>query len=490
MRLFYKAPAQKRPVAGARPMSMFAMMCSAVVRDKLPDVASAARACDADVIATSKDARRVLIEATAEQKATIEKDANVVLHVNNDYHVAAMHSRLLASVTNNVEEVAGPHPYRYLVATQEGTPVSNASVFVCLNEDLTAKGTTDEHGIAEFSLNVPKTLNVFAYPRENFWCGGIDNSDTTSDARKIIVEPLSLGYPDALAHFRSKSPKPSKLGEGINVAIIDTGVDQHEDFLPLSIKKTILNGEVVEGDCSDNWLGHGTHVAGIIAGCKHGIAPKAQLMGYAVFPKDQTAKTIAESLDISTAIDFAVDEGAHIINLSLGWTFRGEIDVPVAESIERAVNSGVIVIAATGNDSAEQVTFPANHELVCAVGAVAAKDKFSVSSTHRYVGSRVANSLGDFVPMFSNFETNKVQAAAPGLAVVSTTLTKGYVSMSGTSMAAPVVSGVAARLLSDNPELLKLTGQSRVSQLLELLYNGCDDLELDSTYVGAGVPTY
>lgn len=490
MRLFYKAPAKTGAVPGARPMSVRAMNCTPIASEKLPDIAAVARNAEAEVVSSSVDRRRVLIEASSQQKEAIETEANVTLHVNNTYRVALLHSRLLAATTASTEAALGPHPYKFLVSTQEGVPVSGASVVVCLDDNLTAKGTTDENGVASFSLKHPTTLNVFAYPRENFWCGAIDNSKTTEELRKLIVEPLSLPYHDALAHFRSPATtKPSAEGKGIKVAIIDTGVDQHKDLPPLIVKRTILDGEVQDGVCDDNWLGHGTHVAGIIAGCKHGVAPKVDLMGYAVFPKDDE-EAIAGSLDISTAIDFAVDDGAHVINLSLGWEFQGNVDVAVAESIDRAVEAGVIVIAATGNDSANCVTFPANHEEVCAVGAVAARDKFSVSSTHRYVESRVANIDGDFVPTFSNYEIGQVQVAAPGLAIVSTTLTSGYKSMSGTSMAAPVVSGLAARLLSDNPKLLRLQGKTRVSTLLELLYNGCDDYELDSEYVGAGIPTY
>jgi len=489
MRLFYKAPAEKRPSPGPRPMSLRSMACAPAPSASLPDVAALAETFEAEVIASSADARRVLIEATLEQKTAIEAQGDVVLHVNNEYRVAAMHSRLLAATTTSTLAATGPHRYRYLVATQDGTPVSEASVVVCLKDDLTARGMTDQDGIVEFSLKFPETLNVYAYPKENYWCSAIDKSETSEDSRRLVVEPLTLPYKDSLDHFRSPGTgKESKKGLGIKVAVIDTGVDQHADLPSLVVQKTVLNGEDYEG-CSDNWMAHGTHVAGIIAGSKHGVAPCAQLMGYAVFPKD-ASKGTAGSLDISTAIDLAVQDGAHVINLSLGWEFQGDVDVAVAESIKLAVKAGVVVVAATGNDSAERVTFPATLDEVCAVGAVAAKDKFFVSSTHRYVESRAANSMGDFVPTFSNYEKGKVQVAAPGLAVVSTTLTSGYTSMSGTSMATPVVSGLAAKLLSDNPSLLKLQGEARVSAVLELLYNGCEHYELDSEYVGAGIPTY
>lgn len=488
MRLFYKAPLKKRTSSGARPMSMFARSHPEQNIEDV-DVAALARACDAKVVASTEDARRVVIEANAEQKHAIESQAHVTLHVNNQYSVAAMHSAILSAAEATNAKAAGPHPYKFLVEGPDGAPISGATVIVSLSEDLKAKAETDESGVAHLFLKTEKTGQVAALPRENYWCTSVNDSSSSETPRKLIVEPLVLPYEDSLAYFRNKGPSDSKKGKGIRVAVIDTGVGQHDDLPKLIVKRTIVDGLSTEGECHDNQLSHGTHVAGIIAGSRYGIAPAAELMGYSVFPKDGVRET-AGSLDISTAIDFAVEDGAHVINLSLGWQNPGERDIPVVESIQRAVEAGVFVVAATGNDGVNSVMFPASLDEVWAVGAVGASNKFPGSCTHRFYKDRAANEAGDFVAHFSNYEEGKVQAAAPGLAVVSTTQKSGYVAMSGTSMATPVLSGLAARLLSDEPSLLKKHGPARVSALKELLYNRCDSLGFGSDLVGAGVPNY
>lgn len=488
MRLFYKAPVTTHKSTAARPMSMFAS-CNSEQGAEDVDVAALARACDATVVSSTQDSRRVLIEANAEQKHEIERQANVTLHVNNQYSVAAMHSAILSAAEATNNKAAGPHPYKFLVESPEGAPISGATVIVSLSEDLKAKAQTDEFGIAHLYLKTEKTGQVAALPRQNYWCTSVNDASTSEIPRKLIVEPLVLPYEDSLAYFRKKGSSNSKNGKGIKVAVIDTGVDQHDDLPKLTIKRTVVDGISTEGACDDNHLSHGTHVAGIIAGSRYGIAPAAELMGYSVFPKDGIRGT-AESLDISTAIDFAVDDGAHVINLSLGWQNPGERDIPVVESIQRAVEAGVFVVAATGNDGVNCVMFPASLDEVCAVGAVGANNKFPGSCTHRFYKDRAANEAGHFVAHFSNFEEGKVQTAAPGLAIVSTTQTSGYVAMSGTSMATPVLAGLAARLLSDEPSLLMKHGPARVSALRELLYNRCDNLGFGSDLVGAGVPNY
>lgn len=184
--------------------------------------------------------------------------------------------------------------------------------------------------------------------------------------------------------------------------------------------------------------GHGTHVAGIIAAAYNGVGVVGVAPGVRVMPVkviDQFGN--ATYSDIAAGIVYAVDNGAQIINLSLG----GEIDSPVLQApIEYARLHNVLVIAATGN-SGGGVSYPAAYDSVLAVAATDSSDQ---------------------VAAFSNYGS-AVDLAAPGVDIYSTwchpnvlmATCEGsyYFNKSGTSMAAPHVSGVAALVWSHRPNL-------------------------------------
>ena len=180
----------------------------------------------------------------------------------------------------------------------------------------------------------------------------------------------------------------------------------------------------------NDWLGHGSHVAGIIAARTNngvgiaGVAPKVRVMAVGVFAPPGYG-TFADEIE---AILYAVDEGAKVINLSLGSNAysRGE-----QMAVEYAVRHGVVVAAAAGNDGRELYHWPAAHEAAIAVAATTATD-----------GHAGFSNLGDFVDV-----------AAPGVSVWSLRAGGGYLPLSGTSMATPHVAGLVGLILARNPTL-------------------------------------
>lgn len=243
----------------------------------------------------------------------------------------------------------------------------------------------------------------------------------------------------------------------IIVAIIDTGVDlDHEDLdgalwqNPGEVAGNSLdddgNGFVddvygwdfaAETSNVDDWYGHGSHVAGI-AGARFnnglgiaGMAPKTQLMALGVFAPPGYG-TYADEIE---AITYATDQGAKVINLSLGGTAysRGE-----QMAVEYATRHGVVVVAAAGNDGREVHHWPSAHEAAIAVAATTANDTRASFSN-----------LGDFVDV-----------AAPGVSIMSLRMGGGYMTLSGTSMATPHVAGLAALVLGRNPSLSPFEVQS------------------------------
>jgi subtilisin family serine protease/PKD repeat protein len=216
------------------------------------------------------------------------------------------------------------------------------------------------------------------------------------------------------------------LGDpSILVAVVDTGVDYtHPD---LAANYVPLGYDWVNND-TDPWddNGHGTHVSGIIAAVINngiGIAGLAQVRIMAEKVLDMRGRGYSEW--VASGIIHAVDQGADIISMSLGGYGYSEL---VYEAIRYAYNSGVLLIAAAGNEDTNMKLYPAGYDEVI---AVAATDQW------------------DNKAWFSNWG-EWIELAAPGVGIYST-VPWGYESWSGTSMATPHVSGVAALVWSRFP---------------------------------------
>lgn len=211
----------------------------------------------------------------------------------------------------------------------------------------------------------------------------------------------------------------------IKVAVIDAGMQTtHPD---LKDKITQPYNAITEGTTLPINT-HGTHVAGIIAAAKNkigitGIAPNVKIIPVNVFQGDT-----ADIYTVSAGIDYAVNAGADVINLSLTTEDYTEI---MDDSIQSAIKKGVIVVAAVGNDKTSRPQYPA-----------AFKHVIAVSATTKY----------DTRATFSNFGSY-INLSAPGVDIYSTIPKNAYIAESGTSMAAPIVSGIAALILSKNPFL-------------------------------------
>ncbi|KGR75440.1 S8 family peptidase [Ureibacillus sinduriensis] len=229
-------------------------------------------------------------------------------------------------------------------------------------------------------------------------------------------------------------------GKGIKVAVVDTGIAAHDD---LSIAGGVSFTSYTPSYQDDN--GHGTHAAGII-GAKNntigtvGVAPDASL--YAVKALDANGSGYLS--DIIAGIDWSINNKMNIINLSLG-TPTGSLTLK--ETVDRAYNQGILVVAAAGNSgtvdgAGDTVNYPAYYDSTIAVAATNNLDsRASFSSTG-----------------------NAVDVAAPGERILSTYIGNQYVYMSGTSMAAPYVSGNLALLKQANPTLAAAELRSKLEK--------------------------
>ena len=268
-------------------------------------------------------------------------------------------------------------------------------------------------------------------------------------------------------------------GEGITVAVVDTGVDlDHPD---LSANLFVNSGEIAGNGIDDDGNGfvddvhgydfagrdadpndvhgHGTHVAGTIAADDNGfgatgVAPDAKILPIKVLGDNGSGS----SLDVAAGIRYAADMGAHVINLSLGGGYSSAIE----SAISYAQSIGSFVVAAAGNEYASVPGFPAqfsnSYSNVISVGAYDSQGNSAAFS----------NGVGS---------SGAIQVDAPGVGVFSTYVGGRYASMSGTSMAAPHVAGIAALTLSADPTLTS-------SALRELLVSGVVGTTSGSDAVG------
>jgi subtilisin family serine protease len=217
----------------------------------------------------------------------------------------------------------------------------------------------------------------------------------------------------------------TKGSADVTVAVIDGGLQtDHPDLKEnlLTPYNAVTGGKTITAD------EHGTHVAGIIAASINkigitGIAPNVKILPIDVFDGKE-----ANAYDVADAIVYAADHGAKIINLSLSSIYYSNV---MEDAVQYAWSKKAVIVAAAGNESSDIPEYPAAFNSVLSVAATNKKDERS---------------------SFSNYGST-IDLSAPGEAIYSTVGGSKYGMMSGTSMAAPVVSGTAALILSKNPML-------------------------------------
>lgn len=252
--------------------------------------------------------------------------------------------------------------------------------------------------------------------------------------------------------------KAGTTGQGVTVAVLDTGVAQHPDFE----KRIVCFRDFVQGRHQQPYddYGHGTHVTGILAGdgsvlpAYQGIAPGAEIVHLKILDRNGNGKRE----DVLKAIEWVLRNHAHynirVMNVSVGTVKEGDVrDEVLVRAVEKVWDAGIVVVVAAGNmgPMPQTITAPGNSRKVITVG-----------------------SSDDYGPVYSGRGPTrncvcKPDIVAPGSNIISCSHApqRGkwhYCKKSGTSMATPMVSGAATLLLSREPWLTNVEVKMRLRE--------------------------
>ncbi|MFB6246025.1 MAG: S8 family serine peptidase [Candidatus Pacearchaeota archaeon] len=249
-------------------------------------------------------------------------------------------------------------------------------------------------------------------------------------------------------------------GEGIDVSIIDTGIDDNNENVQTELQRDFT------GEGTDDLNGHGTHVAGIVSSddsTYKGVAPGADLFDAKALNSDGSGT----ASDVISAIEWSVENDAEVISLSLGARVNScDGNDILSEAVDQAVSQGTVAVVAAGNYGPESgtITIPGCSNRAITVGA-----------------SDGSGNVADFSSRGPKADARvKPDVVAPGVRITSTWNDGSFKSLSGTSMATPHVSGVVALLLAENSGLT-------TTETKEIIISNATDLGFEPKTQGGGL---
>ncbi|MEU0279057.1 S8 family serine peptidase [Streptomyces sp. NPDC006195] len=345
-----------------------------------------------------------------------------------------------AGITAFTSPTAGAAPAQAVVYGADAKDAVAGSYIVLLDQKTARK--TDKKDLAkEYGGQLKRDYSTAV---NGFSAGGLTAQEAQSLAADPAVDKVVQNRTFTVSATQANPPSwgldridqtatagdsaytyPDGAGEGVTAYVLDTGVRiSHQDFEG----RASYGYDAIDGDNSaDDGYGHGTHVAGTIAGASHGVAKKAKIVSVRVLDDNGSGTTE----QVVAGIDWvaANHQGPSVANMSLG----GGADPALDEAVRNAIASGVTFGVAAGNDSSDaSTTSPARVE-----------EAITVASSTETDGQSSFSNYGTLVDLY-----------APGSAITSdwNDSDTGVNTISGTSMATPHVVGAAAIYLAGHPD--------------------------------------
>jgi len=389
---------------------------------------------------------------------------------------AASPSAAASTAPSTLDRLAADHPGRGVEVIAQLAPGTDPAAARELVRSL-GGSTIAELPIIE-GLAVELTAGATADLRNSPLVEAVSlNAEVKGQGKAKSVEKLASAYNSSI-----RSPKAWKdgiTGDGVGVAVIDTGIaGDLPDFQTSQSDKTsrVVASAVINPDAANagDGFGHGTHIAGLIAGNglnrpngdlrgKYiGVAPDADLISVKAADEDGNSSVLDVIEGLQFVVDHKSDYNIRVVNLSLRSTEAESYKTdPLDAAVEAAWNSGIVVVAAAGNDgaAADAVSYaPANDPYVITVGGVDDAGTKSVEDDRLASWSSRGTTQDGFAkPDLLAPGSRLISTMAPGadyLGLCPTCVVDGdYFRVGGTSMAAGVVSGQVALMLEANPSL-------------------------------------
>ena len=349
------------------------------------------------------------------------------------------------------ESSNGGEKFRVYVETSNASTKSSLKNNYKVRWELTENGFSTEMTEKQFNA-LQKNKNVQVTRVQLL---SLDTEVRATESQVSAAEYPSHQTPWGIkAIYNNSSQTSTSGGQGINIAVLDTGVNINHYDLTNTVEqcKNFTGSTTVISGCNDAH-GHGTHVAGSAladggsdkAGI-YGVAPDADLWAYKVLGDNGSGYSDDIAAAIRHVADQAVATGTKtVINMSLGSAGNDSL---ISSAVTYAYNKGVLVVAAAGNSGPNQGTIGYPGALVNAV-AVAALENVQQNGTYRvanFSSRGYASTDGDYY-----INQGDIEISAPGAAIYSTWNNGGYNTISGTSMATPHVAGLAAKIWAQNP---------------------------------------
>jgi subtilisin family serine protease len=453
-----------------------------------------------------------VVEMPSHRAAAMDRDPKVHIEPNHYLRVAAPYPMAEAPAATRPYTgdpvrrrsnpgvqlaAAPPTTVPFVVSASDGGPLADAMIIVLSNEG-NFRATTGPDGRATVTLtlhDLSAVNGVYVKPAGDYWERWIGRPDLSTDSDNVItLRPLSEtfpGFPERQASGWGLSAMgldrvpPTYRGQGIKIAIIDSGAATSHPEL----HDRVTSGINLVDDDTTQWsvdvIGHGTHCAGVIGAADNGvgvlgIAVEAELHACRLFPGGQYSEIIK-------ALDYCIQNEIDVVNLSLGGDQPSAL---VAQKIEQARQAGIACIVAAGN-SGGPVSFPGQLPSVLTVAAVGRIGQFPPDTYHATQVWGQPDAQGYFSAVFSSHGP-EVDVCAPGVAIVSTVPARNYEAMDGTSMATPHVTGLAALVLAHHPDFrdgYNRRDANRVDRLFQIIRGSCTPLDFgDPGRTGAGLP--